>query len=148
MSVIIPIKSVAERACDGCTKCCEGWLTGTAWGFEFSPNRPCHFITKNGCGIYEYRPYSPCKTFKCAWKTNLELFPEELKPSISGVIFVERATEDYQYVSVVEAGKPLSVEILHWIVQLFTAGVFENITYQYGGVFHRLGRNEKFLRGE
>ena len=62
---------IAERACDGCTRCCEGWLTGIAYGYEFYPGKKCHFLSSKNCTIYPIRPDNPCKTFQCQWKENL-----------------------------------------------------------------------------
>jgi len=133
-----------DRNCDGCTKCCEGWLTGSAHGYDFSPNKPCHFLQKHGCGIYEFRPYSPCKTFKCEWKQNKSI-PEEFKPDKINAIFIKRERQDYTTLDVVEAGKPLSSEVLHFVIQLFQQNKYENIRYQHAGTFHVLGKNSKFI---
>lgn len=77
------------RECNGCTACCEGWLSGEAHGHYFQPGRPCHFKCEGGCSIYEKRPENPCKTFICEWLVNPEL-PEWMKPSVSKVITMKK----------------------------------------------------------
>ncbi len=109
---IIPIN---ERQCAGCTKCCDGWLTGVAHGHQFRPGRPCHYVGTSGCTIYEQRPENPCVVFKCEWLTNYDL-PEWFKPSESNVICTKRVAGDIVYLEVIEAGQQIDSSILAWLV--------------------------------
>jgi len=102
----------AGRPCDGCTKCCEGWLTGEAYGYDFSPGKKCIFLNK-GCTIYPVRPDDPCKVFRCQWKINRSL-PEWLKPDVSGVIVVKKTIEEFQYLHCVPTGVRVSDQVHTW----------------------------------
>jgi hypothetical protein len=102
---MIPIFEKQQgKPCDKCSKCCEGWLTGTAYGFEFKPGVPCKFITRNGCGIYAARPEDPCKTFRCHWKTNPKM-PDWMRPDISGVITLVRYLGTHRYLVLHSTGQ-------------------------------------------
>lgn len=110
-----------QRACDGCTKCCEGWLAGTIHGKNMFPGRPCHFMGKAGCTIYADRPENPCKTFECEWLTNPEL-PEWAKPAQCNAIIHRKTWRDAQgvlrwYYNIVEAGEPLRSSVLSLMIQ-------------------------------
>ena len=39
---------VFKRSCDGCTKCCEGFLPAVIYNKYMYQGRPCHFKKKNG----------------------------------------------------------------------------------------------------
>lgn len=102
------------RECDGCTKCCDGSLSGNAHGHDFYPGKPCYFVILNkGCTIYEDRPKSPCKAFECLWKLNPEI-PDYLKPNLSGVIAyaVNEAGEDHLLVH--DVGDNYSLDHVEW----------------------------------
>ena len=101
------------RECNGCTACCEGWLSGQAYGHYFQPGRPCHFKCEGGCAIYENRPENPCKTFTCEWLTNSEL-PEWMKPSISKVIVSKKVWSGGEYLKVLEMGQKIDSDVLNW----------------------------------
>ncbi len=96
--------------------CCQGWLTGEAWGHKFYPGRPCGWITKKGCGIYENRPYNPCQTFECEWKRNLSL-PQWLKPDVSGVIVKYSVLDQHVYLRIIESNKIVDQRIHDWAQQ-------------------------------
>ena len=108
---MIKISSIG-RACDGCTKCCEGWLYGTAYGYDFSPYKKCAFLNK-GCSIYPLRPASPCKSFQCQWKANRSL-PEWLKPDKSDVIILGKMLKEFKYLFIVPAGKKINTQVYEW----------------------------------
>ena len=99
----ILFETQSGKPCDKCSKCCEGWLTGNAYGFEFKPGTPCKFITRSGCGIYAARPEDPCKTFKCHWKTNPRI-PDWLRPDLSQVIILPRYLEEKRYLRLFNSG--------------------------------------------
>ena len=136
----IPILDIS-RSCNGCTACCDGWLTGEAHGHGFWPGRKCHFVSENGCSIYEQRPLSPCQTFKCEWLTNKD-FPEWLKPSLSKVIFVSREVKGIKYIAAHEAGGKMDSEVLSWFVMSYVNKMFPNIAYQINGGMNYFGSVE------
>jgi hypothetical protein len=91
------------KPCATCSKCCEGWLTGAAYGYEFKPGTPCKFITNTGCGIYAARPEDPCKTFKCHWKINPRI-PDWLRPDQSQVIILVKYIDQKRYLRLFNSG--------------------------------------------
>jgi len=107
-----------DRKCDGCTACCDGWLTGTAYNKQFYPGHPCHFSSCNGCAIYEDRPEFPCKVYSCEWILNGEI-PEWMKPNKSNVIITRRDWDHpdgskQMYLDVVEIGTKIDSTVLNW----------------------------------
>jgi Fe-S-cluster containining protein len=107
------LKPKLERSCQGCKKCCEGWLTGKAYGMAFSPSKPCFFLGSTGCNIYPNRPYDPCQTFLCEWRRDLRL-PDWIKPDRSGRIFVARVVGDHQYMLAVTTERDMDARIPGW----------------------------------
>lgn len=105
-----------ERTCDGCTKCCEGWLMEEIYGHPMFPGQPCFYKGEGCCSIYKSRPEDPCKIFKCEWLEN-EDYPAWMKPSESHSLHVKRAYFDQNgvrrpYLQVLETGKPVTNEVL------------------------------------
>jgi hypothetical protein len=96
--------------------CCQGWLTGEAIGHKFYPGKPCGWLAKNGCLIYESRPYNPCQTFVCVWKNDLSL-PEWLRPDQSGVIVKYAALDGIQYLIVVANNRTVPQSVHDWAKQ-------------------------------
>jgi hypothetical protein len=129
-----------KRNCDGCTKCCDGWLAANIHGYNMYPGKPCHFVKKDGCGIYNKRPKEPCKIFKCEWLTDLTI-PEWLHPKNSGVIILKKNVDNIHYLQAVEAGKKLSVETLNWLILKFINDRI-NILYEISGGKNWLGSKE------
>ena len=109
-----------ERTCDGCTACCEGWLPGEAYGKKFYPGSPCYYKCESKCSIYEDRPETPCRTYLCEWRQNLD-FPEWLKPSISKVIVSRKHDEilNESFFTVTEMGQKIDSSILTWLFKYF-----------------------------
>jgi hypothetical protein len=70
------------RNCDGCDKCCSGFLSGTVRGAWFGGLNPCKYLEES-CTIYTDRP-SQCKNYYCAWIQ--ELLPEWMKPSELNIV--------------------------------------------------------------
>ncbi len=120
------------RNCDDCTKCCEGWLWGEAYGHKFWPGRPCHYVSKCGCSIYENRPDSPCKSFMCEWLMNTDI-PEWMKPDDAKVIVRKITEKDIEYLEFTEAGSRLDVTVLSWIFMNYADGKIKNAKYQIDG---------------
>jgi hypothetical protein len=133
-----------DRSCDGCTKCCEGHLTANIYGYEMGPGKPCHFVTKKGCGIYLNRPTDPCKGFKCLWKKNSDV-PLEFKPNLSGIIMIENQVDNTPYVYMVSSGKEITLEILDWAVGAVNSGSIDNIAYKKDGKTRIISRDPTFI---
>ena len=134
-----------DRSCDGCTKCCDGWLSGHAYGKYFNPGRPCHFAGVNGCTIYNDRPDDPCKTFNCEWILNADI-PEWLKPDRANVIIIKRNKDGIEYWKVVEAGAKITVEAVTWLVMTCLSNNI-NFMYSIGTASYKFGSPE-FLAAE
>ena len=75
------------RDCGDCTACCEGWLLSAK--MKLYPGSRCDHCTGSGCGIYNERPETPCRSFKCSWLLSQAGLPPEARPDLSGVILVE-----------------------------------------------------------
>ena len=116
MALVIPITN--ERTCEGCTKCCDGWLIGEAYGHKFFEGKPCFWKGKKGCNIYDIRPYNPCVSFKCFWKYS-DLVPKHFKPNNIGVIMVERFIEDIPYLNIHFGGQFVNNEVLDWCEKVY-----------------------------
>jgi hypothetical protein len=134
-----------KRRCDGCTKCCEGWLSGNVYGHEMFTGRKCHFLEKQ-CTIYDSRPENPCQTYECAW-LNDQSIPGWMKPDLSNVIIskrIERSNKlnkNIEFYQISEAGSRIDVGILNWVIHWAIQNNL-NITYQIDGKFHTLGSPE------
>ena len=104
-----------NRLCDSCTLCCEGWLVINSNGIESSLNKPCINLSCNvGCKIYTLRPNDPCGTFKCLWLTDTQHISQEMKPSITNLIFQEKIVHGWHLpVLAVVATNTDSLD-LHW----------------------------------
>lgn len=150
ISILHPdIKFTAEtinRSCNGCTKCCDGWLTGNIYGYPMYENQPCRFSLKgSGCAIYPNRPLSPCKTFKCAWKINLNI-PEEYKPDKSNVIMIYRQLDDLEFLDVIRAGPNPNKEVIEFAVKMYEQKKVESVRFLFDDSnLKYLSTNKNFL---
>ena len=115
----IPI--IVGRLCGSCTACCEGWLFGDAYGFKFNIGKPCKFLNKRGCSIYEVRPADPCKTFLCHWKENTGI-PEWLQPNKSNVIIIKRSIGNFIYLRLINTGKVIEEQVYVWADEMAEEG--------------------------
>ena len=131
-----------ERVCGECTACCEGWLFGNAHGEGFWPGRKCFYMSSSGCTIYEDRPYSPCRTYRCEWLNNTKDIPEWLKPNLSNVILTKRTIGDIEYIDLVETGQKLDSSVLSWLFFKYSDGTFPNIAYRINNGLHYFGTQE------
>lgn len=103
-----------KRECDGCTKCCDGSLSGSAHGHSFYLGKPCFFvILDKGCTIHKERPTHPCKSFECLWITNNDV-PEEFKPSLSNMIAYETDDAGVDHITIHDVGDSYSKNVLDW----------------------------------
>ena len=130
---------MSERSCDGCAKCCEGWLQGEAYGHAFYKGRPCFFLGKT-CTIYETRPENPCRSFKCAWLDS-DIFPAWMKPDLVNAIIVRRIDNNIEYYVINEAGGVLQTKTLNWLVQ-WALNNQKNILYYVDGGENKIGSKE------
>jgi uncharacterized cysteine cluster protein YcgN (CxxCxxCC family) len=128
-----------ERSCDGCAKCCEGWLQGEAHGHKFYRGRPCFFLNKT-CSIYETRPENPCRSYKCGWLDEMQ-FPEWMKPDLVNVIINRAENNGIKYYVLIEAGSLLDVKVLNWMIQL-ALNYNKNLMYYIDGGMNRIGSKE------
>jgi hypothetical protein len=128
-----------NRTCGTCAKCCEGWLSGEAYGHKFFRGRPCFFLNKT-CSIYDTRPESPCRTYKCAWLDELQ-FPEWMKPDLVNVIINRAIYKDIKYYVLVESGSLLDVKVLSWMIQ-WALNNNQNLMYYIDGGVNRIGSTE------
>jgi len=127
------------RACDGCTKCCEGWLQGEAYSHAFYKGRPCFFLNKK-CSIYDTRPSDPCRSYKCVWLDDKQ-FPEWMKPDLVNVIINRAKYNNIIYYVLVEAGSLLDVRVLSWMIQ-WALNNNQNLMYYINGGVNRIGSKE------
>lgn len=81
----------AERLCQPCTACCEGWLRISVFSRPVHPGAPCPHLGHAGCSDYANRPEHPCRSFECGWKRMPKTFPEEFRPDLSRVIILPAA---------------------------------------------------------
>ena len=127
------------RSCGTCAKCCEGWLSGEAYGHKFFKGRPCFFLNKT-CSIYDTRPESPCRTYKCGWLDELH-FPEWMKPDLVNVIINRASFKEIKYYALVESGSLLDVKVLSWMIQ-WVLNNNQNLMYYIEGGMNRIGSKE------
>lgn len=132
-----------KRACENCTKCCEGHLRGNVDGIAFFRGKPCHFVKlENGCSRYATRPKDPCQTYSCSWLTNPEI-PEWMKPDKVNAIIDIKKVDDMEYISVVEAGETLRSDVLTFIIS-YALNNGKNLLWEVNGGRHWLG-SKKFV---
>lgn len=138
---IIPIQ--INRSCDGCTECCQGWLTATIHGRPMYSGRPCHFVSDNGCSIYKDRPKDPCVDYKCNWLQDTNI-PEWLKPSKAKVIISNRRwgpNSEFQYWEIRECGVKIDSVVLNWIYSYCSSHNIQ-MRVQVDGGWHTMGPPE------
>lgn len=131
-----------ERTCEGCTKCCEGWLTATIKGRPMFPGQPCHFVKKGtGCTTYASRPKEPCRTYQCLWLNNKDI-PYYLRPADSNVILTSRTLDNIGYIELVPTGNKVEETVLSWYFT-WAASNKRNITWTTShGQLHYFGSDE------
>lgn len=141
-----PLKSVPAKSCNGCTACCEGYLSCNIFGYEVRNGRHCRFVDQGkGCQAYDLRPYNPCKTFLCYWKQD-ETVPEKFKPNVCGNIMVYRkSAEGIMHLDIVEATKPLNLELLDWALTRFRKKKIDSLRWFLNGKINYVSRDEKFI---
>ena len=136
---------VDTRSCGTCTKCCEGYVSGSVRGIPFFKGSPCHFVSiGKGCSIYEDRPKQPCKSYSCFWLNNEDL-PEWLKPSEVNAMISERYTKNnIHFLELIEAGETLRSDVLSWLINYCNKNDF-NLFWEVNGKKNYMGSDD-FLR--
>lgn len=127
------------RSCGDCTKCCEGYLTGSAKEKTFFKGKPCHFIEiGKGCMIYKDRPKDPCKSYQCMWVAGTEL-PEWMKPNkINAIVDMQKTAKGLVYLRLNEAGSRLDSRVLTWLIEYVLSNQI-NFFWNVDGGSHWLG---------
>lgn len=139
MRTAIKAAPVPVRNCGDCAKCCEGWLSGAAYGHAFSPGTPCFFLEKT-CSIYNDRPVDPCRNYRCGWLSE-DTFPMWLKPSLSNLIISKRESQNIAYWVVDQAGAAFDQRALNWLIDWATS-TNANVEYRLNGEVNRVGSPE------
>jgi hypothetical protein len=86
-----------SKECGSCSKCCEGFLTGSVFGNIFGNGKPCVFVDKQKqCSIHEIRPKNPCRDYKCMW-LRFEDVPLWMKPNSSNVLVSVEKYKDREF---------------------------------------------------
>jgi len=142
----IPLNFVKQ--CGQCSECCKGYLEGEAYGHRFSRGSPCHFHD-NGCSIYEQRPHSPCKTYKCFWLNDSSfVLPLWLRPDKCGVIATVRHINDdkksYTFLDLMETDRKMDSSVLSYYIQFCIKNNI-NLVYRIDNSPHYIGTQE-FLK--
>lgn len=101
------------KPCGACTKCCEGYLWGEAYGHQFRLGKKCGWLSQGKCIIYPNHPEHPCKSFVCEWKSNSD-WPQWLRPDLAKVIFIQRQTQSHVYYLAVQCDEYPSKDIHDW----------------------------------
>lgn len=110
-----------SRSCDGCTKCCEGWLTAEIHGEPMYPGKPCQNCDPGkGCTDYKNRPKSPCKDYMCMWRAE-DIVPIEFKPSEVNSIITREEINGIHFLTLLEAGEKMRAEVVAWFIVMTTS---------------------------
>ena len=140
----IPIQSEPRnRTCGECTKCCEGYLKGSAYGHNFYRGRKCFFLEGKECSIYHIRPDDPCKIYNCAWITD-HTIPNWMKPNLVDVIITNRHSNGINYVELTEAGSKLNIEVFSWFVQEYAKGTYDIILYMINNEYNIISKTNEW----
>jgi len=135
-------KLISNRSCGECSMCCT-FMSANVHGHPFNKGTSCHFLG-TGCTIYKDRP-GVCREYECAWLADKEHFiPEWIKPSLSGIIITRRhwgKNKEYVYWAIVECGKPMRSDILHWLLT-FSERNNINLEYEFNFQMYRRGSVE------
>lgn len=81
------------RPCGECTACCKGHLKSTIHGNIMTPEKPCIFLVKEKCSIYENRP-EVCRNYFCAWSQGI--LDHDMRPDKCGLLVSVNDTIDYE----------------------------------------------------
>lgn len=130
-----------SRSCEGCTKCCEGWLTAEIHGELMYPGKPCQNCNPGiGCTDYSNRPENPCKTYMCFWRSD-DAVPVQFKPSDVNSIISSGEMDGMPYLSLFEAGEKMRPEIVSWFTSFASANGI-NAEWEILGQVHYSGSTD------
>ncbi|MBP8019085.1 MAG: hypothetical protein KAY82_03525 [Hylemonella sp.] len=108
-----------HRECGECTACCQGWVYGDIHFrneiHEMKTGCACHFLRSGKCSIYEDRPETPCRQFKCGWLTRESPFPAEFRPDKLGVLIVLHVWRGRRSWILTTAGRDPSDELMEFM---------------------------------
>ena len=103
------MEELTFRSCGKCTACCDGHLIGNSYGNAFGNKKPCIFLVKKICAIYETRPQT-CRNYQCAWTQGI--LPEWMKPSECGILVsVEIDKDRNKYLKIIEMKPVIDYEV-------------------------------------
>lgn len=88
------------RQCGNCNACCSGTLIADIYGHEMKQGKPCYFLKRGKCSIYNDRPHSPCRTYQCGWSQHL--LEEDMRPDKIGLIVSVHNDGEGQYLSAIK----------------------------------------------
>lgn len=140
--VVYPINQEKnDRTCDGCSRCCEGFLSADIYGFDMSlRGGKCRFLIKKRCGIYPVRPQL-CKVFLCGWRENSTI-PDNMKPSESDIILLPKWIENYFYYRMVPTSVTIKDYVYEWAEHTATLG--KHLIGYKNGLFTVFSNDETF----
>lgn len=97
------------RPCEECSACCDGHYGGNSYGNNMGNGRPCVFLIKRLCSIYDHRP-GFCQKYQCAWSQYL--LDEDMRPDQCGLmVSVEKDKDtEIQFLKAVEIWKEVPYE--------------------------------------
>ncbi len=131
------------RSCDGCTKCCEGYLIAEIHGEMMYPGKACQFCkVGGGCSIYKDRPKDPCKNYMCMWRAE-DVVPIEFKPSEVNSLITRNEINGMPFLTLLEAGEKMRAEVVAWFI-VFVSSKGINAEWQIDGKAYYSG-HPKFL---
>lgn len=136
--VSLKLGKKSGRSCEGCTKCCEGWLIANIAGVDIYPGKACKFVDPGvGCTIYDNRPDQLCGAFECSWRAS-DFIPEKFSPKNIGQIVSHQNLDGIDYLLVSYAGQRLDADFLSWFVS-YVVGNQLNAAWEVDGEWHLLG---------
>lgn len=95
-------------SCGDCTACCDGNLIGEVYGIPFGNGVQCSFLCNKKCTIYDVRPQM-CRKYQCAWTQGL--FPEWMKPTLSGVLVSVEQKNNKKFLKVIPINKHIDQKV-------------------------------------
>ena len=131
-----------SKTCGTCQRCCDGTYTDTINGHVMGNGKPCYFLAKDGCSIYEDRPEKPCKEYKCLWLEYDEV-PDFMKPENSGALIDTRSGSNGRpYVLIEGSESSYSAEVFFYAME-FAQKRNMPLAYKRGNGFSFMGNKEE-----
>jgi hypothetical protein len=134
------VPQVAERQCEPCTACCDGWLKIEVYGHQIDRGAPCPFSTGQSCKIYQQRPQDPCREFICGWRAHNSPLPEWMRPDKAGMILLAAnfSWQGHPVDVAVRVGERPKNKALEWL-KSFCAERKRPLLYQAGEDWYAFG---------